>query len=73
MSWSQWFVQLSGWPVFLAIVALVFLFMLALSVALTWLGNRSVVQSMAIVASALTVLALGALVALGWITRAFSR
>ena len=40
-----WFLQLSGWPVFLAIVAVVLAFMLALSVGMTRISNRSVVQN----------------------------
>ena len=40
-----WFVQLSGWPVFLTIIGLVIILMLTLSVAMTWLGNRSVAMS----------------------------
>jgi len=40
-----WFLRLSGWPVFLSIVGVVFVFMLALSVAMTRLSNRSVAQN----------------------------
>ena len=58
MSWDLRFVQLSGWPVFLATVAVVFLFMMALSVGLTWISNRTVVQSAAIAVAALAVLSL---------------
>lgn len=58
MSWDLWFIQLSGWPVFLAIVAVVFLFMIGLSVGLTWISNRTVVQSAAIAVAALAVLSL---------------
>ena len=58
MSWDLWFIQLSGWPVFLATVAVVFLFMMALSVGLTWISNRSMVQSAAIAVTALAVLSL---------------
>jgi hypothetical protein len=58
MSWDLWFVQLSGWPVFLATVAVVFLFMMGLSVGLTWISNRTVVQSAAIAVAALAVLSL---------------
>jgi len=55
-SWQVWFVQLSGWPVFLLVVAATVLFMLAASVALTWLGNKSVLQSMLLALLALAVL-----------------
>ena len=40
-----WFLQLSGWPVFLSIVGIVLVFMLALSVGMTRISNRSVVQN----------------------------
>jgi hypothetical protein len=73
MSWPLWFVQLSGWPVFLAIVGLVLVFMLALSVAFTWLGSRSVVQSMLVVTAALAVLALATLMGLAFLTRSSAR
>jgi hypothetical protein len=58
MSWDLWFIQLSGWPVFLATVGVVFVFMMALSVGLTWISNRTVVQSAAIAVAALAVLSL---------------
>ena len=40
-----WFLQLSGWPVFLTIVGVVLAFMLALSVGMTRISNRSVLQN----------------------------
>ena len=52
-----WFLQLSGWPVFLTIVAGVALLMLGLSVAMTWLGNRSVIQALVIAFIAVAVIA----------------
>ena len=66
----MWFLQLSGWPVFLAIVIGVAAFMIAASVALTWIGNRSLVQAMVIVTLALTVLALVVFVGFVLLTRA---
>jgi hypothetical protein len=66
----MWFLQLSGWPVFLAIVVGVAAFMIAASVALTWIGNRSLVQAMVIVTLALTLLALVVLVGFVLLTRA---
>jgi len=66
----MWFLQLSGWPVFLAIVVVVAAFMIAASVALTWIGNRSLVQAMVIVTLALTVLALVVFVGFVLLTRA---
>jgi hypothetical protein len=55
-NWQLWFVQLSGWPVFLLVVAVTVLFMLAASVVLTWLGNKSVLHSMLLALLALAVL-----------------
>ena len=69
MSWQVWFVQLSGWPVFLALVAAVAVFMLVVSVVLTWLGNRSVLQSISIAALAVLLLCLGILIALTVLSR----
>ena len=66
----MWFLQLSGWPVFLAIVVGVAAFMIAASVALTWIGNRSLVQAMVIVTIALTALALVVFVGFVLLTRA---
>jgi hypothetical protein len=63
MEWRLWFVQLSGWPVFLATVAGVFVLMLGLSVVLTRISHRSVLQnallaviSVAAIACALVIL-----------------
>ena len=52
-----WFLQLSGWPVFLAIVAVVLAFMLALSVGMTRISNRSVVQNYALAFLAVALIA----------------
>ena len=60
--WRLWFIQLSGWPVFLAVVAITVLFGVALSVGLTWLGNRSVLHA-ALIAMLATVLVLAGLFA----------
>jgi hypothetical protein len=40
-----WFLRLDGWPVFLAVVAAGILFSVGLSVLMTWLSNRSIVQN----------------------------
>ena len=40
-----WFLRLSGWPAFLAIVVLVIAFMLIASVVLTRISHRSVLQN----------------------------
>jgi hypothetical protein len=52
-----WFLQLSGWPVFLAIVAAVGLLMLGLSVGMTRISNRSVVQNFVLAFFAVAVIA----------------
>jgi len=45
MDLKLWFVQLSGWPVLLTIAAFVFLFMVGLSVVLTRISHRSIIQN----------------------------
>jgi len=62
MDWRVWFVQLSGWPAFLAVVVAIALFMVLASVVLTWLGNRSWLQSMLIAALVLLLLSLAVLI-----------
>ena len=62
-----WFLQLSGWPVFLSIVGVTLVLMLALSVGMTRISNRSVVQNfllafLAVAAMAAIGLALAAIV-----------
>ena len=52
-----WFLQLSGWPVFLTIVGVVLVCMLALSVGMTRISNRSVVQNFLIAFVAVAVVA----------------
>lgn len=69
MNWPLWFVQLSGWPVFLATVGIVFVLMIGLSVVLTWLGRRSALHSMALTVLALTIATLGLLAILAMWTR----
>jgi len=56
MGLKLWFIQLSGWPVFLTIAALVFLLTLGLSVVLTRISRRSIIQNA--VLAVLTVAAL---------------
>ena len=63
-----WFVQLSGWSVFLAIVGIVMMFMIALSIAMTWLGNRSIVQSIGIAVLFVATLAFGLLALIAYLT-----
>lgn len=52
-----WFLQLSGWPVFLSIVGVVLVLMLALSVGMTRISNRSVVQNFVLAFAAVAVIA----------------
>jgi len=52
---TVWFVNLSGWPVFIAVVTAVFLCGLGLSLLMTWLGNRSVVVAAMIAVVAVAV------------------
>ena len=58
MDWTLWFLRLSGWPVFLSIVTIVVLGMVALSVILTRLSNRSAVYNAGIAVVTLTALTL---------------
>lgn len=64
-----WFVQLSGWPVFLTIVAAMLVFMFALSVGMTRISNRSVVQNFVIAFVAVAVLAAVGLAVVTIVTR----
>ena len=64
-----WFVQLSGWPVFLGIVALTILFMLTVSVALTRIANRSIAQNMLLAVVALAAVGFGFLGLLALLSR----
>jgi hypothetical protein len=52
----SWFVRLSGWPVFLVIVACVFLLMLLLSIVFTKISHRSVLQNALLAVLAVAVL-----------------
>jgi hypothetical protein len=67
LDWRLWFLQLSGWPVFLTVVAATCLFMVLASVLLTRAANRSLSQVMviAVVASiAIALLFFGAFIVL---------
>lgn len=44
--WPLWFVRLSGWPVFLTVVAAVVCFMVLASILLTKASSRSAVQNL---------------------------
>ena len=64
-----WFLQLSGWPVFLTIVAIVLVFMLALSVGMTRISNRSVVENFLLAFVAVAVIAAVGLAIAALVTR----
>jgi hypothetical protein len=64
-----WFLQLSGWPVFLAIVGIVLAFMLALSVGMTRIANRSVVQNYVLACFAVAIIAAIGLAVAAIVTR----
>lgn len=53
-----WFLQLSGWPVFLTVIGLTAVFMVCASVVLTRLGNRSLMEALILSSVALLILAL---------------
>ena len=55
MSWTLWFVLLSGWPVFLVCVVLTIAGMLGLSVVMTRMTERSAVRNMFVALVFLTV------------------
>ena len=55
--WTLWFVTLSGWPVFLALVAVGALCALGLSILFTRLSSRSVLQTALIAIASLAALA----------------
>jgi hypothetical protein len=70
VDWRIWFVQLSGWPVFLAIILMVSLGMFGLSFAFTRLGiNRSVLQNVVVAIVALAVVAFAGLALASIVTR----
>jgi hypothetical protein len=69
MEWKLWFIQLSGWPVFLTIAALVFTFMLGLSVVLTRISSRSVGQNAVLAVISVALLGIGMLGLAALLTR----
>ena len=69
MDWKLWFLQLSGWPVFLTIVAVVFLFMLALSVVLTRIIGRSILQNAVLAVVSVAAISFGILGLVAILTR----
>lgn len=69
MDAKLWFVRLSGWPIFIFIVAVVFLFMMALSVLMTRLSNRSVAQNAMLAGVVVAVIGFGLLGLLAVLSR----
>ena len=67
--WRLWFIQLSGWPAFLVVVALAVVFAAALSVATTRLGNRSILQAALLAALAVAMITVGVVAILTLATR----
>jgi len=57
-NWHLWFVRLSGWPVFLAVVFATVLLAWFISVLLTKTSNRTAVQTMLFAVVALSLIAL---------------
>jgi hypothetical protein len=69
VDWKLWFIKLSGWPAFLTIVGVVFAGMLALSVGLTRISHRSVMQNALLAVAVLAALAAGMLSLMALLTR----
>ena len=69
MSWTLWFVLLSGWPVFLGCVALTIVGMLGLSVVMTKMTGRSALRNMAIALVFLTAVTASILALVAIMTR----
>ena len=69
--WNLWFIQLSGWPVFLLVVAVVVAFMVAMSVVMTWISNRSIIQNMLLAFFAIALVGFGLLAVAAILSRLF--
>jgi FtsH-binding integral membrane protein len=69
VDWRVWFVQLSGWPVFLTVVLISMVGALLLSVLLPRIAHRSVIQNAVLVAVTLAAIAFGLLGLLAWLSR----
>ena len=69
MSWTLWFVLLSGWPVFLACTAVTVVGMLGLSVVMTRMTGRSALWNMVVALAFLTVVTAGVLTLVAVMTR----
>ena len=69
MSWTLWFVLLSGWPVFLACTTVTVVGMLGLSVVMTRMTGRSALWNMVVALAFLTVVTAGVLTLVAVMTR----
>jgi hypothetical protein len=69
MNWKLWFLQLSGWPVFLTTVGIVFLFVMTLTVLLPRLSHRSIVQNAVTAVLVVAAIAVGLLVLVAVLSR----
>ena len=69
MSWTLWFVLLSGWPVFLVCAAVTVAGMLGLSIAMTRMSGQSAIRSMVVAIVFLTVVTAGILTLVAVMTR----
>ena len=67
--WRLWFVQLSGWPVFLVTVGTAILFALVLTVVLTRLANQSIAQNIVTAGLILAAGKIGLLAVFGLVSR----
>lgn len=64
-----WFLQLSGWPVFLLTVAATMIFSGVMTVVLTKMANGSVVQNMVLAGSAVAIATLSLLAVVALLSR----
>jgi hypothetical protein len=60
-AWNLWFIRLSGWPIFLLIVAMLLVVMITLSIGMTWISNRSIVQNIALAILGIALIGFGIL------------
>jgi hypothetical protein len=64
--WTIWFVELSGWPVFLTLTMAVVIFSFIISMFLSRAANRSAVQVMVVAVLVLVAICLLLLMAAVW-------
>lgn len=69
MSWTLWFVLLSGWPIFLGCVAVTVVGMMLLSVVMTRMTAASALRNMVIALVFLAVVSAGLLTLVAAMTR----